>query len=169
MVFETGILSTSGIMEKGERKEIKISAAVHEKMSREAGEYHLSHKAYVEASILYFVSRKLNPAAIREGEVYKILEGFHKGIERVIKILIRQERDKTDLILESLKGVLHEQINARILAEVLIQNVHQLSDLDREELEQLIKKNALYMQQRKQAIERTYGMKETKERKQDAL
>ena len=153
-------------METGERKEVKISAAVHEKMSRESGEYHLSHKAYAEAAILYFVSRKLNPRAVKEGESYQILEGFHKGIERVIKILIRQERDKLDLMLESLKGVLHEQINARILAEVLIHNVHQLSDLDREELELLIKKNALYIQQRKQAIEAAYGMKKTKE---DAL
>ena len=153
-------------MEKGERKEIKISAAVHEKMSREAGEYHLSHKAYAEAAILYFVSRKLNPRAIKEGEAYRILEGFHKGIERVIRILIRQERDKLDLMLESLKGVLHEQINARILAEVLINNVHQLSDLDREELEQLIKKNAQYIQQRKQLIEEAHGIKE---RKEDAL
>ena len=156
-------------MEKGERKEIKISTSVHEKMSREAGEYHLSHKAYVEAAILFFVSRKLNPRAIKEGEVYRILDGFNKGIERIIKILIRQERDKIDLVLESLKGVLHEQINARILAEVLINNLHQLSDLDREELEQVVKKNSAYIRQRREAIVQARGIEVNREGGGDAL
>jgi hypothetical protein len=59
-------------------------------------------------------------------------------------------------LLESLKGMLHEQINARVLAEILLNNLHQLSHLSREEVQQLVQQNGQYALQRKQDILKVY-------------
>lgn len=141
---------------KTSRKEIKISASVHELLTREAGECALSNKEYTEAAIRYFASRRLNPVTVKEGMIYGLHNALEKGVERIINMLARQEQEKMTLVLVSLKDVLHEQINARILIEVLINNLHQLSDLSREELEKMVVKNGQYARQRKQDILRVY-------------
>lgn len=137
-------------------KEIKFSVPVHARMLKEARECKLSNKDYVEAAIMFFASRKLNPKSVKEGEEYKLLDAFHKGIDRIIRIIIRQEKDKVDLMLENLKGILHEQVNARVLTEVMINNLHRLSELDREELKQIIQQNSQYAMQRKKDILKVY-------------
>jgi hypothetical protein len=141
---------------KTHRKEIKIAATVHELLTREAGEYFLSHKEYTEAAIRYFASRKLNPKTIKDGTAYGLHAALDKGFEEVIALLVRQEKEKGEVMLESLRGVLHEQINARVLTEVLLNNLHQLSRLGGEELQQLIEKNRQYIRQRKQDILKVY-------------
>lgn len=141
---------------KSTRKEIKIAASVHELLTREAGEYFLSHKEYTEAAIHYFASRKLNPKTIKDGTAYGLHAALDKGFEEVMAMLVRQEQEKGEVMLESLKGILHEQINARVLTEVLLNNLHQLSNLGREEVQQLIEKNGQYARQRKQDILKVY-------------
>lgn len=143
-------------MEPDNRKEIKIANAVHALSAKEAKGLKISHKAYTEAALMFFVSRKLNPQNVKQGEAYKLLEAFYKGIDRVIRIIIRQEKDKINLMLQNQKGILHEQINARVLTEVLINNLHRLSDLDKEELQQMIKQNNQYALQRKKDILKVY-------------
>lgn len=145
-------------------KDIKFSEAVHARVAQEARECKLSHKDYAEAALMYFVSRKLNPQHVKEGEEYKLLDAFHKGIDRIIRIIIRQEKDKVDLMLENLKGILHEQVNARVLTEIMINNLHRLSELDREDVEELIRKNSLYAQQRKKDILKVYQRKIEKDK-----
>lgn len=141
---------------KSSRKEIKISASAHEQLTREAGEYSLSHKEYAEAVIHYFASRRLNPLSVKEGLAWGLHDALDKGIERIMELLSRQEEEKLGLMLVSLKEILHEQINARILQEILLNNLHQLSELSREELQELVRKNGIYAQQRKHEILKTY-------------
>jgi hypothetical protein len=145
--------------EKNNRKEIKVSEGVHGLSTKEAKAFRLSLKAYTEAALMFFISRKLNPLGIKEGEEYKILDTFHKGIDRIIRIIIRQEKDMIVPILENMKGTLHEQVNARVLTEVVINNLHRLSDLDREGLQQIIRENSEYAQKRKQDIMKVYHQK----------
>lgn len=141
---------------KTNRKEIKIAASVHELLTREAGEYFLSHKEYTEAAIRYFASRKLNPKTIKDGTAYGLHAALDKGFEQVMAFLLRQEQEKGEVMLESLKGILHEQINARVLTEILLNNLHQLSRLSREEVQQLVQQNGEYARQRKQDILKVY-------------
>ena len=141
---------------KSNRKEIKIATSVHELLVREAGEYFLSHKEYTEAAIRYFASRKLNPTTIKDGTAYGLHAALDKGFQGIIAMLVRQEQEKGDVMLESLKGILHEQINARVLTEVLLNNLHQLSNLSSEKVQQLIQQNSQYARQRKQDILKVY-------------
>jgi hypothetical protein len=141
---------------KTARKEIKIGAAVHELLMREAGEFQLSHREYAEAVIRYFASRRLNPKTIREGMAWGLQDALDKGITRILTMLTRQEQESGELMLTGLKEILHEQINTRILTEVLLNNLHQLSELNREELQQMVQKNSQYALQRKQEILKAY-------------
>lgn len=137
---------------KSDRKEIKISTSVHELLSREAGEYGLSHKEYVEAVIRYFASRRLNPKSLKDGLTWALQNAFEKGVDRILDRLARQEEEKLELMLLSLKEVIQEQINGRILTEILLNNLHQLSDRSREELQELVHRNGRYARERKQNI-----------------
>ncbi|WP_224995071.1 hypothetical protein [Cesiribacter sp. SM1] len=142
---------------KTARKEIKIGAAVHELLMREAGEFQLSHREYTEAVIRYFASRRLNPKTVREGLAWGLHDAFDKGITKILDMLNRQEQESMALMVASLKEILHEQINTRILIEVLLNNLHQLSEMNREELQQMVQKNSQYALQRKQEILKAYN------------
>ncbi|EMR02300.1 hypothetical protein [Cesiribacter andamanensis] len=141
---------------KTSRKEIKIAASIHDMLVREAGVWGLTLREYTEAVIQYFASRRLNPKTVQEGLAWGLHEALDKGIERIMGMLGQQDEEKLGALLVSLREILHEQINARILLEILLNNLHQLSRLDQEELQQLVRKNSQFARQRKASILKVY-------------
>ena len=136
------------------RKEIKISSTVHELLIREAGACALSHKSYVEAAIQYFASRKLNPQMVKDGMAYELRSAFQDGLEQILDQQVRQEQ--LEMVLQGLRQVLHEQVNSRVMTELLMNNLHKLSDCDQQELRQLVDWNRQFALKRKEDILKGY-------------
>ncbi|WP_152425212.1 hypothetical protein [Nafulsella turpanensis] len=143
---------------KNNRKEIKISSSVHALLSQEAAGCLLSHKDYVEAAIRYFAGRKLNPQMVKEGMAYELRAALQDGLERIMDQQLCQEQ--MELILKGLQQVLHEQVNIRVMTELLINNLHRLSERDRKELSELVEWNKDFALKRKQDILKLYQQKD---------
>lgn len=143
---------------KNNRKEIKISSTVHALLSQEAAGCLLSHKDYVEAAIRYFAGRKLNPQMVKDGMAYELRAALQEGLERVMEQQARHEQ--LELMLKGVQQVLHEQVNIRVMAELLINNLHKLSERDRKELRELAEWNKEFALKRKQDILKRYQQEE---------
>src|SRR5689334_17251818 len=107
-------------------KDVTLSVVVHQRLSREAKDFSISHKEYAEAAILFFASRKLDPRAFKEGDTSRVLKHLDKGIDRVLSYIVSQEK-------KVLHNLFSELINTRIVCEILLSNLHKLSDLPPEE------------------------------------
>jgi hypothetical protein len=133
-------------------KDITIAPFIHQRLHREARELSISKKEYAEAALQFFLSRKLDPRSIKEGDTSKIVTHFSKGIDRVLAYLVTQER-------HVLQPMLQELVNTRLACEVLLSNLHKLSDLSPEEEEKLRSYNNEYVKQRRDLILRQYRNK----------
>jgi hypothetical protein len=133
-------------------KDITISKVVHERLEKEAKGLGISHKEYTERAILFFASRKLDPRAYREGDTSRVLRHVDKGIDRVLSYIVTQEQ-------KVLQQLFWEIVNTRIVCEILLSNLHKLSDLSDEEEEKLNAYNNSYIKGRKENIRQYYEKK----------
>jgi hypothetical protein len=133
-------------------KDITISKVVHERLEKEAKELSISHKEYTEMAILFFASRKLDPRAFKEGDTSKVLKHIDKAIDRVLSYIVTQEQ-------KVLNQLFWEVVNTRIVCEILLSNLHKLSDLSAEEAEKLNAYNNTYIKGRKESIRQYYEKK----------
>jgi hypothetical protein len=138
-------------------KDITIGPAVHGRLVKEAKYLGMTHKEYSEAAILFFASRKLDPCTFKEGDTARIVKHIDKGIDRVLSYIVTQEQ-------QVLQNLFSELVNTRIVCEILLSNLHKLSDLSAEEAEKLNAYNNAYIKSRKESI-RQYYEKQTYEKK----
>jgi hypothetical protein len=75
-----------------------------------------------------------------------------KGIDRVLSYIVTQEQGV-------LQHLFSELVNTRIVCEILLSNLHKLSDLSAEEAEKLNAYNNAYIKGRKESIRRYYEKK----------
>lgn len=143
--------------EKQPSKAIKISEAIHHRFGAEADRFGLTHKAYAEAALRYFLKRKINPSAMPQGMMYQIHQCIDNGFDRLIRIIIRQEKEKTDLLLRYAKCILQEQINTRILGELNLNTAVKHCGHSPNQLEVIREKNNAYARKRKAEITEIYN------------
>jgi hypothetical protein len=133
-------------------KDITISQDVHNRLEKEAKDLCISHKEYTEMAILFFASRKLDPRAFKEGDTARVLKHLDKGIDRVLSYIVTQEQ-------KVLQQLFTELVNTRIVCEILLSNLHKLSDLSAEDAEKLNAYNNAYIKSRKESIRQYYEKK----------
>jgi hypothetical protein len=138
-------------------KDITISPAVHERLEKEAKDLHISRKEYTQMAILFFASRKLDPRSFKEGDTARVIRHLDKGVDRVLSYIVTQEQ-------KVLQNLFSELVNTRIVCEILLSNLHKLSDLPPEEAEKLNTYNNAYIKSRKENI-RQYYEKQSYEKK----
>ncbi len=138
-------------------KAIKISKAIHDRLGAEADRLGVSHKAFSEAALMYFVNRQQNPLAMKDGMVYEILQFIDRGFDRLIRIIMRLEKEKIDLQLRYEKYILQEQINTRILAELNLNTLISQGKINAKQLEIIREDNNAYARNRKEEIMEIYN------------
>ncbi|MEN7551841.1 BfmA/BtgA family mobilization protein [Rapidithrix thailandica] len=119
-------------------RQIRIERAVYTQAQQEAKTYQLSLKAYTQAALRFFASRKLNPIAYRPGMEYELSRDLNKAVDRLFGFLITQEKSV-------LKPLLTETVRSRILLELTIDNLHRVSEVDPNTLQKLKRENEQYM------------------------
>jgi hypothetical protein len=135
------------------RANLKISPAVHHLLVKAAKDLHMPVKAYTEAAIAFFASRKLDPTGFKEGDTARVLTHLDKGINRVLSYIVTQEK-------HLLHNLFSELINTRIVCEILLSNLHKLSEMTEEDEKKIREYNQQYLKQRKESILQHYEDKQ---------
>lgn len=135
------------------RVNVKISSQVHHLVVKAASDLGMPVKTYTEAALRFFATRKLDPTGFKEGDTARVLTHLEKGINRVLSYMVTQEK-------HLLHQLFLELINTRIVCEILLSNLHQLSDLSAEEESKLREYNQQYLSGRKASILQQYEEKQ---------
>src|SRR5687767_1305226 len=93
---------------KDNRANLKISMTLHHLLLKASGDLNMSAKAYSEAAILFFASRKLDPSGFKEGDTYRVVKHIDKAVNRVISYMVTQEQGV-------LQHLFTELVNTRIV------------------------------------------------------
>jgi hypothetical protein len=136
-----------------DRVNLKISLAVHHLLAKAASDLDMPVKAYTEAAICFFATRKLDPTGFKEGDTAKVITHLDKGINRVLSYIVSQEK-------HLLYNFFSELINTRIVCEILLANLHKLSDMSEEDEKKIREYNQQYLNQRKESILQHYEDKQ---------
>lgn len=136
-----------------ERINLKISPDVHQLLVKSAKDLRMPVKTYTEAALSFFATRKLDPTGFREGDTAKVITHLDKGINRVLSYIVSQER-------HLLHNFFSELINTRIVCEILLSNLHKLSDMSEEDEKKIREYNQHYLKQRKESILQHYEDKQ---------
>lgn len=128
---------------------VRISEKVYTQLHEISKENKLSMKDYTESSIQFFSSRNLNPKKFELGKEYDITREVRKSVDRVLGFIITQEKG-------ILKNILNELVRGRLLSEILINNLHNLSDLKKGELEALQNQNKIYLSEKMKVMMEDY-------------
>lgn len=135
------------------RVNVKISPQVHQLVAKAARDLGMPVKTYTEAALCFFATRKLDPTGFKEGDTARVLTHLEKGINRVLSYMVTQEK-------HLLHQLFLELINTRIVCEILLSNLHKLSDLSAEEESKLREYNQQYLSRRKASILQQYEDKQ---------
>lgn len=118
-------------------KKINISLTVHTRINEEAERLQMSHKDYVEATVAFFASHRIDPRAYAPNQVQDVAIIVQKAVDRIFSYLVFQEK-------HLLQHVLEEVVKARVLNEITINNALLLSEVSDEEFAQLQQQNDQY-------------------------
>jgi ABC-type transporter MlaC component len=138
---------------RDKRVNVKISPQVHHLVVKAARDLEMPVRTYTEAALCFFATRKLDPTGFKEGNTARVLTHLEKGINRVLSYMVTQEK-------HLLHQLFLELINTRIVCEILLSNLHKLSDLSAEEESKLREYNQQYLSHRKASILQQYEDKQ---------
>ena len=118
-------------------KKINISLTGHTSISQEAERLQMSHKDYVEATVAFFASHRIDPCAYAPNQVQDVAMIVQKAVDRIFSYLVFQEK-------HLLQHVLEEVVKARVLNEIAVNNALLSSEMSDEEFTQIQKQNDQY-------------------------
>ena len=123
--------------QRTDNTKVRLNRHIYELSRREAEELDLTHKDYAEAAVQFFATRKLNPKNYQAGMAFDLAQRIDQGVDRLFRFLKTQERFYLDTLAE-------EVARNGILAELVLENMHKLSELSKEEYATLQAQNRAY-------------------------
>lgn len=119
-------------------KKVNVSSDIHRQINQEAGRLKLSHKDYLEAAVMFFLNRQIDPRTYQPETSKQVIQ---QVVDRLFSYLVHQEK-------HLLKDLLTEATKARILGELSVNHLLTLITEDEAAFQRLQQQDQQYLTER---------------------